>query len=166
MLAATGFAASDVGKLAWTTDSNSVWMLTAASPPTWVAINPAAGAGQRADTVAINYGTSPYWPTQAVTYEVIGTMVFRGTAIMGVPQFIKAVAWCDVGSSGAVRIYDATNALQVCANTAIVNTSKAVVSLGALSNLSSSEAVWEIQAYRVTGSGAMRGYTASVQVQY
>lgn len=38
-LAATGFTAADVGKLARQTDDNSLWMLTDDSPETWIALS-------------------------------------------------------------------------------------------------------------------------------
>jgi len=61
-LAATGFTAEDVGKLAWQDDNRTLWVLTAIGPATW----------QQVDT-----GTNEGW-VSALTASMLAAALFNG----------------------------------------------------------------------------------------
>jgi len=70
--AATGFITIDIGKIAWQTDDNSVWLLTDDSPITWFQINAAAGGvadGDKGDITVSNSGLTWTIDTGVVSYS-------------------------------------------------------------------------------------------------
>lgn len=85
--------------------------------------------------------------TNSAVYEVLSTLVWPGSDAVGVPVSIKANAFVDgLGDVGDWRVYDVTNALAIGEVTGIVAIDVAnIVDLGSLSNVSTGEAVWEIQ---------------------
>jgi hypothetical protein len=87
--------------------------------------------------------------TSSASYTSFAQLIFRGTATLGNPTAIKLVAWVSANAYD-VRVVDITNALTIAEKIGSTNTASAIINLGTLSNLSSGEAIWDLQA-RVTG---------------
>jgi len=108
----------------------------------------------------------PYLDTVSLTYVSAARFIFRGTDI-GTPTKIKATCWVDnVGDIGAIKIYDLTNSATIAENNNITNTTESIIDLGTLSNLPSSEAIWEVQFARPTGSGQDKFNLSSLLVEF
>ena len=87
-------------------------------------------------------------------YVIVGRFAFRGTTILGTPTNIKAVVVMSGANPGDIKIFDVTNSLQIVEKTGISNTTVAIIDLGALSNLPTGEAMFELQ-LRVPAVGAV-----------
>lgn len=126
------------------------------------------GSGQQksSNDFPLTYSTNPYYDSAAGSYTLMRDTVFRGTSAMGTPTSMKVTAWADSGGTCAVRVYDVTNSKVICSNESITNTVKTAIDLGALSNLPTGEAVWEIQIYRKVGSGGIKVYASNFQIYY
>jgi hypothetical protein len=70
-LAATGFAAGDVGKFAWQQDDNTFYVLTDDSPATWAQVG--AGSGTGGDLALIEHQDKDAGAGAAFTFDVSGT---------------------------------------------------------------------------------------------
>jgi hypothetical protein len=107
-----------------------------------------------------------YLTASADSYQVKVSTPWRGSTDCGTPSNIKAVADTNGGeiTSWHVKIYDVTNSQTICEGSGS-NSTKAIGDLGTLSNVSSGEAVWEIQAKR-TGSGNNKGRLHSLVIYY
>jgi len=85
--------------------------------------------------------------TGNTAYETLHTLYFQGTAAMGTPTKLAALAGIiDSGAVQNVRVMDVTNGLVVAEKIGITAQSPADVDLGSLSNLSTGLAIWEVQA--------------------
>jgi len=84
-------------------------------------------------------GSSSSWTVEAYVR-------WPGSSVVGTPSAIKIVARLSgAGTDGGFRIYDVTNAQTVVTFSSISGTTIAIYNLGALSNISAGEAIWEIQ---------------------
>jgi len=81
------------------------------------------------------------------TYLVVRSFIFRGTDLYGrSPTAIKVLANVLVALNPLkIKIYDSTNALTIVEKTGINNLTSTLIDLGTLSNLPTSEAIFEIQ---------------------
>lgn len=88
------------------------------------------------------------------SYAILCTMVFRGTSEVGSPASIFIIGGKDPGSSGTVqyRLYDLTNSLVIAESSVQSVDFPTLIDLGTVSNLPASQAMWEMQAKKVSGS--------------
>jgi hypothetical protein len=89
--------------------------------------------------------------SKETAYKIIGQSIWGGSILSGVPSAIKANAYVDGAADlGAIKLYDATNALTIAEITGITATDlDSILDLGVLSNISTGEAVWEWQGLQV-----------------
>ena len=116
--------------------------------------------------LTINSGTTPYAATASTSYVVVADFIYRGTSLAGAIAAIMAVAWADVSTTCAIRIYDVTNAQVICEKTNITVNTKGMADLGTISNLPANPAIFEVQIKRAAGSGGAMVYVSSAQVRY
>jgi len=121
---------------------------------------------QKTESFPITQGTYMQWQTSAGAYERVRPHIFRGSNVMGTPSAIKVLAWVDSGCTCAIRVQDITNNKTICSNESITGTSEAIGSLGAISNVPTGEALWEVQIYRKVGSGGSKVYCSLWEIQY
>lgn len=90
-------------------------------------------------------------------YKVMRNFTFCGTTMTGIPNCFKVVASMKLANrTGRVRLYDVTNAKEIC-QVDITSTTKDIYDMGTISNLPSSGALFEIQGREVDG-GTLRIY--------
>lgn len=82
--------------------------------------------------------------TEGDTYEVKGHFIWPGSDKFGAPSNIKSTGTLSKAGEGYVKIYDVTNG-QVIAEGITTTEAQHIFDLGALSNVSAGEAVWEVQ---------------------
>lgn len=88
------------------------------------------------------------------TFTVKARIPWRGSNLWGTLIDIRVIRSTDT-ATGRIRIQDVTNALTIATSVVIASgTPPGIISLGALSNVSVGEAVWEIQMIRDTGTGS------------
>lgn len=68
--AATGFAATDVGKLAWQQSDNTLWMLVDESPPTWVQVSSGEGSASSSLEITVAKASAGTIPSGSVVHFV------------------------------------------------------------------------------------------------
>ena len=87
-------------------------------------------------------------------YTVMDTLVWPGSTKVGVPTSITANMHVkDVGDIGDFRLYDATNGLTIAELFNIVSDDPTdLIDLGSIANVSTGEALWEIQGLESTGA--------------
>jgi len=111
----------------------------------------------------INAANSPYLSTTSPTYVSIARFVFRGTNVY-IPIHIKFTGWVGFRTMGALRIYDKTFGLVIAENARIINMTEAIIDLGKISNLPTTESIWEVQIRRVSGSNYI--YISSIIIEF
>jgi hypothetical protein len=97
------------------------------------------------------------------TYETVASIIWGGTTVLNTPTKIEMLLH-NTAPSMDVRIYDVTNALVICELLASNNPTPTIRDLGALSNLSAGQAVWELQVLRNGGTGSNWSEIESFQV--
>lgn len=103
--------------------------------------------------------------TSSSSYTVLARFIFPGTTNLGTINNIKIISRRNSdASSYSARVWNFSNATQICEATGLTNTTRAIVNLGTLSNLPSSQSIFEVQLRRVGGDG--RAYLHAVQVEY
>jgi hypothetical protein len=109
--------------------------------------------------------TSPWVEIGSGGNTVVARFVFRGSIVLGVPTSIKALVESDIGVTTQITIYDLTNANQIAqaSSTATVPT---ILDLGTLANVSTGEAIVEIQVERVVGTGANRAKIGALSIYF
>jgi hypothetical protein len=102
------------------------------------------------------------------SWQVMMHHIWRGTNVNGVPSSIKFIARAEGGAGKPVdvRIVDVTNGGVVIGSASTESTTFVIVDLGTLSNMSSGEAIWEIQGKRTTGGGLRDGRLSTVQIRF
>jgi hypothetical protein len=131
-----------------------------------------AGVGQKAQTVIFSAGSNEYFTRNlAVSFDVWGSCKFEGTSIIGTPSAITLVLQkptASINPSWGVRIYDVTNAQVIASdlgNAGNISFPKQLFDMGALSNLSATPAIWEIQFIK-TGGGQQQLLLSSLTIEY
>ncbi len=89
-------------------------------------------------------------------YKILAAFIFPGTNVVGTPTKIKISHRQDGTNTGAVKIFDVTNGFTIVEKTGLSETSTTITNLGTLSNLPTTEAVFEMQVKIDTGSGKNR----------
>jgi|GEM_PF-4039021 len=98
---------------------------------------------------------APYLTETANDYAVVCQFVFPGRSEMGDIKSAKVIVWASGGYAGAVRLYDATNALQIAEKTDVDNTTAQILDLGEVDNVPDDAAIWEIQVKAAAGESIM-----------
>jgi hypothetical protein len=83
--------------------------------------------------------------SSTAAYETIGYFDWPGSVTVDTPTQLKAVVARSGGTSMNVRVYDTTNVTTIAELTGATATTFTPYSLGTLSNITTTEAVWEIQ---------------------
>lgn len=107
--------------------------------------------------------SSPYIQNATASFTTEARLYWPGSTAFGTVSQIKAIMELSAGTvtSSGIQIYDSTNSL-VIATVSFLNLNPTIVDLGALSNISAGEAIWDIQMRR-SGTGNVRLYALSVK---
>ena len=82
----------------------------------------------------------------SATFETIQKFIYGGSDNWGMIAMIQAIVWTEnITRPGYIRILDSTNGLVIAVLSAFANTSEAILSLGTISNVPTSAAVFEVQ---------------------
>lgn len=98
---------------------------------------------------ALTGGNNYFLSSSSSSYEVVSTLIFRGSDLLGVPSSIT----CTVGQTsdvGQLRIYDETNAKTIAEETTSLSEPH-TIEFSNIENVSSSLSNWEIQLRVVSG---------------
>lgn len=123
-----------------------------------------------AKDVTISFATDPnsfVSKNAGATYETCAAIIFRGTDVIGTPKAVKVIKKASSANPAhSIRVVDTTNDNAVIAEvTGLTSTTQDIAGLGTLSNLSASEAVWEIQ-FKRDDAGAVSIDVICVQIQF
>ena len=106
---------------------------------------------------------NPYVKVNLTTYTTVRYIRWCGCEAMGNPTKIYVIMSSEgLGDAVAARVYDSTNAQVIAEKTDISDNSPTTYDLGAISNVPSSSAVWEIQIKRIDNS-AVRIYCFNIE---
>jgi len=85
--------------------------------------------------------------TNSLTYEDTGTLSFAGSDIAGAILAVEIIfKQAGSASTSSVRLYDVTNSLVICELEGLTEEGKIVKDLGAISNVPTGAAIFELQA--------------------
>ena len=120
----------------------------------------ATGAVSYYQNLTLATSGTPYLEVSASSYTVAARCVFPGSSLV---TLTKVLATCSTsgGTNMNIRVYDLTNSLVICEKTAITDVTTALHDLGAISNVPSAQAIFEIQ-YSIAGGGSNRARCSSV----
>lgn len=100
------------------------------------------------------------------TYSTYASFEYRGSDIVGAIESIYVIAGASSGSPAhSVRIYDATNAQVIAEITGATTVAQALESLGAIANLPTGAAIFDIQAKR-DAAGAVQFQLSALTIKY
>lgn len=107
------------------------------------------GSVSPVDNISIAYISS----TAGTNWTTRGSVIFPGTDV-SIPTALRITALRNSGGNGYdLRVYDLTNAMVIAEISGLTNGAMVIHDLGAISNLSSTEAIWELQSRRGGGGG-------------
>lgn len=89
--------------------------------------------------------------TQNTTYTRMSQFIFRGTDHNDNVTFIQGTVTV-VDGTGDVRIYDVTNDKVIASSGVLTIASTGIVDFSIPANLSANDAIWEIQARKISGT--------------
>lgn len=101
------------------------------------------------------------WVTSG-SFQLIGSYIFYGSSCLDSIDRIAAIVEGDSGVTGQIRIYDYTNGNVIC-SASTTSQDKQILTFSAPQNVPSSEAIFEVQARRLTGNGNRKFYVLSVE---
>jgi len=102
---------------------------------------------------------------KAASYETVSCFIFQGSDALAVISAIKAVISADGSISGDIRIFDVTNSNVIAELTTFTNSTPVLTDLGAITNVPTDPAVFEVQMLR-DGTGGDRVLLCAVQVEF
>ena len=102
--------------------------------------------------------------TTGTSYDVVSDLIFGGTTALGIPTEIKALIEMTGATNMDIRIFDMSNSLVIVEKLGNVVNTPTIVDLGALSNLSTLQAVWQVQVKRTGGTGSSRARVHALQI--
>jgi len=111
--------------------------------------------------VTLKDDSSPFIKNNSSSYSVVSSFRFGGSTQDGTPSTVKIVVMTNDNSIvGAIRVYDVTNSLVIAEDTNVTFTSDDVSEIKSLSvtggNVPANEAIFELQAKKVSGGGELR----------
>jgi hypothetical protein len=110
------------------------------------AINEIHPAAHRCEDLTFTDQGNPYVSENGTGWTNKGDFIFCGTTAGGTPSAMRITGWRLSGAASFnIRVYDFTNSQVICTSTGNVNTTKAIIDLGTLSNLPSGVAIFEVQ---------------------
>ena len=99
-------------------------------------------------------------------YTSVAKISYAGSDRLGIPRSIFGNIWNDGGISVSIQIFDVTNSLQIAELTGIVSASEANISdLGALTNVPTGRAVFEIRLLQVGGGMGDNAKMSSITIE-
>lgn len=104
--------------------------------------------------------------TKNSTYTTVGAFIFGGTDNWGTPIEVLALCGVEDATSLDVRLFDLTNSTVIAESIGVTGAYPSIAVLGAISNLPTAQAVWEIQVKRNTGSGNQQVSGAGCSVAF
>jgi len=118
--------------------------------------------------IAIVGTDAPYAKTDNDIYTKVANLVFPGSDKVGSPEAMKVTPWMDSGPTGYdVRVFDVTNSNTICEKIGNTNIeSDSIIDLGAMSNVPTEEACFEIQLRRNDGSYGNYIYISSLMILF
>lgn len=124
----------------------------------------ASGSGFRDIHLIFGGHNEPAKDIKSDTWKLVGTFIFRGTNVLGIPLKYQVVASVELGSSpGDIRLYDMTNNNTVGEINNINAEFSTIYTAENLQNLPTNEAVFEIQA---KGEVSKKVYIFSFSLQF
>lgn len=108
---------------------------------------------------------SPF-DTSSTTFVVVSRIIYRGTTIDNTIGGILVIAGTsNANATGQVQVFDATNS-NIIATSAIFGPDLplTIIDLGTISNLPTTQAIFEIQVRRVNTSGGGAAILNSIQI--
>ena len=163
---ASGYA---VGSVWVNTTLDISWICVDSSVGTakWAQTGIEGDIGRRVDTVAWAEGSNDYISKNlTVSYVSQSAFEFKGILQVGSPSKITYVGNGSDGSPAhSVRIYDITNAQVIAEMTGSVNAVRGIIDMGAIANVPSTGAIWEVQAKR-DGAGSVALELSSLTIEY
>jgi hypothetical protein len=133
-----------------TADKEYVCLDATTSTAVWIETTASGGGGQK-----IQSWEFPAYASKPTGYTKIGTLLWRGSTAMGTPTNIKVVGGVDGTGGVDYRVQDLTNSTTICEVTGDGSTCPAIIDLGTLSNVTTGEAIWELQINKSSGGGGV-----------
>ena len=156
-----GGTPAEIGSLALTADGSGTFEKIGATDADWQIITGGAGGF----SLWRNSYPKDLASTTNTAYSIVAEVIFGGTTALGTPTEIKALLEMSGATNIDIRIYDVTNALVIVEKLANVVPTATIVNLGALSNLSTGQAIWEVHLRRTGGTGSSTSIIHSFQVK-
>jgi len=104
--------------------------------------------------------------TGDTSYYTAHIFCYQGSDMMGIPMEITVIAgWVD-NTTQSLRIYDITNNQVICERTDITNEFPSAEDMGAISNVSTAPALWEVQMKRPGQGPAKEVAVASLHMRF
>lgn len=101
------------------------------------------------------------------SYSIVSRFKYTGSDIIGTIDYIDIISKKDSGiTSYSVRVVDITNNLVIAEKTGMTNTTEDIQDLGTISNVPTDQAVFELQAKKIGGSGNTSVYIDAINIYY
>jgi hypothetical protein len=100
---------------------------------------------------------APWIENSSTVYEVIGYMIFSGTNVVGTPAKMKLIVSASATNRPvSIRLYDATNAQQLCEITGMAALTPTIYETAVFTNLPATQVVVEIHSKTVGGAATAK----------
>lgn len=106
------------------------------------------------------------YTTSSETYETVAKVVFKGTAVEGIPSQVNIIAEVDPERVGYFRIYDYNNSTTICETSFNKDLNYQTISMTDISNLPTGDAILEIQLKINNNNGNKKVNLQTVSINY
>jgi len=149
------------------TSTDAIWMCTDNSngAAVWRNLSDILNAPGGAKSMVLSFasGSSKHVSTNSPTYESLAHLVYAGSDAVGPILEFNLNAWVSM-NTGDVRVYDLTSGLEIAELAGISGTAESTVGdMGAISNLPTGPAVFEVQGKK---NGGATVFIASLELEY
>lgn len=121
------------------------------------------------DVITLSFGgnQAEFVQTNSTTYNRVAAFIFPGTNLLGSISQVSANFWRNATATSVdIRLYDATNAQQICEVTGVTSLSDLnIIDMGAIANLPTSEALIEVQIACTGGGRGRRGICGAITLR-